>query len=155
MSNPTANPSMKWKILIIDDSPSSLQLLAEILLRQGYEVHSFSSGREALREAEALHPDLILLDVIMPDMDGFEVCRALKRKEALLDVPVIFLSALNEAKDIIEGFNAGGVDYVTKPFQVKEVKARVEAHIKIRSLQLELESHNRRLENLVQEKVVA
>lgn len=153
MADETASQTLKWKILIIDDSPSSLQLLAEILLRQGYEVHSFSSSREALREAEDLRPDLILLDVIMPDMDGFEVCEVLKKREALRDVPVIFLSALNEAKDIIKGFNVGGVDYVTKPFQVKEVKARVEAHLKIRELQLELESHNRRLENLVQEKV--
>jgi putative two-component system response regulator len=122
-------------------------------LRQGYEVHTFSSSREAVREAENLRPDLILLDVVMPDMDGFEVCRTLKKREAFQDIPVIFLSALNKAKEIVKGFEAGGVDYITKPFQIKEVKARVEAHLKIRGLQLELESHNRHLEDIVQVKV--
>ena len=151
MAARNADPSLRWKILIIDDSPSSLQMLAEILLRQGYEVHTVSSGREALREAEALRPDLILLDVVMPEMNGFEVCEALKKKETFQDTPVIFLSALNEAKEIIKGFEAGGVDYVTKPFQVKEVKARVEAHLKIRELQLELASHNRHQEDMAQE----
>ena len=148
MAARNADPSLRWKILIIDDSPSSLQMLAEILLRQGYEVHTVSSGREALREAEALRPDLILLDVVMPEMNGFEVCEALKKKETFQDTPVIFL---NEAKEIIKGFEAGGVDYVTKPFQVKEVKARVEAHLKIRELQLELASHNRHQEDMAQE----
>ena len=153
MANPTADSSMKWRILIIDDSPSSLQMLGEILLKQGYEVFSFSSGREALREAEGLRPDLILLDLILPEMDGFEICKALKKHEALLDVPVIFISAVDKAKDIVKAFTVGGVDYVTKPFQVKEVKARVEAHLKIRGLQLELEGYNRHLQELVQERV--
>jgi putative two-component system response regulator len=153
MADETTDQTMKWRILLIDDSPSSLQMLAEILLQQGYEVFPFAGGREALKEAENLHPDLILLDVVMPEMDGFEVCQALKKRDAMLDVPVIFLSALNKPEEIVRGFAVGGVDYVTKPYQVSEIKARVEAHLKIRGLQLELESHNRRLEDLVQEKV--
>jgi len=138
-------------LLIVDDSPENLSLLSGMLKQDGYKVRAFLDGRVALEKAPAAPPDLILLDVEMPQMNGYEVCAALKQHEVLRHVPVLFISALTDTADKLKGFTAGGVDYITKPFQAAEVRARVEAHLTIHRLQRDLERQNgelRRLESL-------
>ena len=138
-------------ILLVDDTPANLQLLSGILRQQGYKLRPAPSGKLALQAARTLPPDLILLDVRMPEMDGYEVCERLKADPALKDIPVIFLSALSETADKVKAFAAGGVDYITKPFQLDEVLARVETHLELqrqrRQVQESYESL-RRLESL-------
>jgi two-component system, sensor histidine kinase and response regulator len=138
-------------ILLVDDTPANLQLLSGMLRQQGYKLRPAPNGKLALRAARTLPPDLILLDIRMPEMDGYEVCERLKADPALKEIPVIFLSALSETTDKVKAFAAGGVDYVTKPFQLDEVLARVETHLAIqrqkRQLQESYESL-RRLEAL-------
>ncbi len=140
-------------IMIVDDTRANLQLLQDMLQTRGYRVVAFPGGALALKAAAKRPPDLILLDVRMPEMDGYEVCRRLKADPALRDIPVLFVSALRETADKVRAFAAGGVDYVTKPFQAEEVHARVDTHLRLQSLQKTLEEHNRHLEALVQEKV--
>jgi DNA-binding response OmpR family regulator len=123
-------------IMIVDDNPVNLELLDEMLQQRAYEVRSFLRGRLALAAAEQEPPDLILLDVTMPEMSGYEVCEQLKSNTGLSGIPVIFISALNATEDKIKGFQAGGVDYISKPFQFEEVHARVETHLKLRRAQL-------------------
>lgn len=119
-------------IMIVDDNPANLKLLEDMLLQNGCEVRSFPRGRLALAAAEEELPDLILLDVNMPEMNGYEVCQQFKSNPRLSDVPVMFLSALNSTEDKVKGFRAGGVDYISKPFQLEEVQARVETHLQLR-----------------------
>lgn len=126
-------------IMIVDDTPQNLRLLGDMLKDKGYDVRPAPSGKVALRAAAADPPDLILLDIDMPDMDGYEVCRRLKQDVRLKKVPVLFISALNELEDKVKAFNAGGLDYVTKPFQFDEVDARVKTHLELRRFQAELE----------------
>jgi putative two-component system response regulator len=126
-------------ILAVDDTPASLRLLTDILSGEGYSVRSAINGELALKAAMAQPPQLILLDVNMPGMDGFEVCRRLKQEQKLHDVPVIFVSALSETPDKLKGFDIGGVDYVTKPFQREELLARVRTHLELYGLQNHLE----------------
>src|SRR5580658_6598970 len=135
--------------MIVDDNPANLKLLEDMLLREGHEVRSFPSGRLALAAAMKNPPDLILLDINMPEMDGFEVCERLKSTQELSDIPVIFLSALNETEDKVKAFQHGAVDYISKPFQFEEVHARVETHIKLHDLQQALKFQNERLEEAV------
>ena len=116
-------------ILVVDDTPANLQLLVSNLSQHGYHVRAVTDGRLALMAANAAPPDLILLDVMMPNMDGYQVWQALKADEKLKDIPVIFISALDETMDKIKGFRSGGADYVSKPFQFDEVLARVETHL--------------------------
>lgn len=116
-------------ILVVDDTPANLQLLVSNLSQHGYHVRAVTDGRLALMAANAAPPDLILLDVMMPNMDGYQVCQAIKANEKLKDIPVIFISALDETLDKIKGFRSGGSDYVSKPFQFDEVLARVETHL--------------------------
>jgi len=118
-------------ILIVDDVPANLKVLGDILKGEGYKVRPVPNGNLALQVAEKEKPDLILLDIMMPDMNGYEVCSRLKGNPKLNDIPVIFISALNDTKDIVKALNSGGVDYITKPFQAEEVKARVATHLKI------------------------
>jgi DNA-binding response OmpR family regulator len=139
----------KANIMAIDDQPANLKLLEEMLQRQGYAVRSFPLGRLALAAAAQRPPDLILLDITMPEMSGFEVCERLKSVRNLARIPVIFLSALNEKEDKVRAFRAGGVDYITKPFQFDEVQARVETHLALHRLQAELKEQNEHLEELV------
>src|SRR5919199_3073156 len=113
-------------ILVVDDTPNNLRLLATMLTEQGYEVRSVINGPMALMAAQAAPPDLILLDINMPQMSGYQVCQHLKAVEQTRDIPVIFISALTEALDKVKAFGVGGVDYITKPFQLEEVLARVE-----------------------------
>ncbi|MCP4196458.1 MAG: response regulator, partial [Proteobacteria bacterium] len=134
------NNGYREKILIADDMPENLRLLSGVLAGKGYEVRPVPSGRLALSGALATPPDLILLDIRMPGMGGYEVCEQLKADERTRDIPVIFISALNETVDKIRGFSAGGVDYITKPFQEGEVLARVRVHLSLRNMQRSLEN---------------
>ena len=152
MSEPLAIPG-RGTILVVDDLPENVTLLARMLGRRGYRVRTAHSGPQALLVAAAEPPDLILLDISMPEMDGFEVCRRLKEQPSLREVPVIFISALTETEGLVEAFHRGGVDYITKPFQIEEMEARVETHLKLRRAQAELERYNHYLEQLVDEKV--
>jgi two-component system sensor histidine kinase/response regulator len=136
-------------IMIVDDNPANLRLLEDMLLQKGHEVHSFPVGRLALAEAVQNPPDLILLDINMPEMNGYEVCQRLKSDERLADIPVIFLSALSEIQDKVKAFGSGGVDYISKPFQIEEVHARAETHLKLHHLQRALKLQNERLEEAV------
>ena len=140
-------------IMIVDDNPANLKLLEDMLRHDGYEVRSFPRGRLALAAADQDPPDLILLDVNMPEMNGYEVCERLKAHPGLAAIPVIFLSALNEIEDKIKGFRVGGVDYVTKPFHFEEVQSRVGAHVRLRCLQKQIQNDKSRLEDLVEMQV--
>lgn len=142
-----------FNILIVDDTAANLQILSSILRAQGYKVRPVPSGKLALKAVEKQIPDLILLDIMMPDINGFELCRELKRNPVFSEIPVIFISALTQVDEKVEAFNAGGVDYVTKPFNLEEVQARVATHLKIRQLQLQLEERNKNLQSLVMEQV--
>ncbi|HTZ60312.1 MAG TPA: response regulator [Acidobacteriaceae bacterium] len=120
------------RIILVDDSAASLLLLEDILEKRQYRVQSFARGALALDAIQRLPPDLVLLDVNMPEMNGYELCEQLKANPQLRDIPVIFISALHETVDIVKGFRAGGADYISKPFQIEEVQARVETHLKLR-----------------------
>ena len=126
-------------ILIVDDEIPNLKLLAEFLGHAGYQVRSTEKPQLAIDSALAKPPALILLDVRMPEMDGFEVCKRLKQDERTRDVPVIFISALQDVQDRIRGFEVGGVDFISKPIQKEEVLARVRTHTELRNMQLNLE----------------
>lgn len=127
------------EILVVDDTLDNLELLNEILSKQGYNVRPASSGQVALRYLSVRDPDIILLDVKLPDIDGFEVCRRLKSIEKNRDIPVIFISAFGEITEKMRGFEAGGVDYITKPFDSREVLARVRIHLRLKELNESLE----------------
>lgn len=129
----------KPTILIVDDTPANLGLLASMLAKKGYQIRVAPSGRLALQFVARNQPDLILLDIIMPDMDGFEVCRRLKENPSWQMIPIIFISGVNDTDGKLRSFGAGGVDYITRPFQCAEVEARVETHIKLRLYQKQLE----------------
>lgn len=127
------------EILVVEDTPASLELLVQLLGGAGYTVRPAQEGRMALRSAQASPPELILLDVRMPGLDGYEICRRLKDDPRTRDVPVIFLSALRESDDKLHGFAQGAVDYIAKPYQPEEVLARVRTHVELRRLQTRLE----------------
>lgn len=133
-------------ILVVDDVPANLGVLLDFLGDAGFEVLVAESGAGALDQIQYSKPDIVLLDVLMPGLDGFEVCRRLKADPELRDIPVIFMTALSETVDKVNGFEAGAVDYVSKPVQPEEVLARVQAHLEIRRLQRVLEEKNRELE---------
>ncbi|WP_409028983.1 response regulator [Gracilimonas sediminicola] len=125
-------------ILIVDDTPANLRLLSHVLTKEGYEYIEASNGHEAIELAKKHEPDLILLDIMMPDISGFEVVKRIKSNQLLEDTPVIFLSSLSDTEDKVQGFKYGGVDYITKPFQKEETLARIKTHLQIRSLQKQL-----------------
>jgi len=141
----------KGNILVVDDVPDNLRFLSATLTRRGYEVRSAINGAMALIGARTTLPDLVLLDIMMPEIDGYKVCEQLKADPQTRDIPVIFLSALDEVVDKIKAFEVGGIDYITKPFQVEEVLARVENQLTIRKLQRQLQQKNRELEHSNQE----
>ncbi len=138
-SEKTAPP--KGEILIVDDNPINLRLLTRILMDRNYAVRAVLNGERALSAVTAAFPDLILLDVMMPEMDGYEVCRRLQADAQTREIPVIFISALEDTKDKVKAFEVGGVDYITKPIQVAEVLARVEAHLALRRARHELQQN--------------
>ena len=147
--------SNKGNILIVDDQPENLKVLTSMLTEQGYQVQPAISGQLALKAARKEPPDLILLDILMPDMDGYEICERLKAEEQTRDIPIIFLSGLVETDEKVKAFVAGGVDYVTKPFRGAEVLARVETHLSLRNMQKQLEEQNIRLEQKIAERLRA
>ncbi len=136
----------KADILIVDDTVYSRRLFSTLLAQAGYQVRTAQDGLTALEIVKKAPPDLILLDILMPEMDGIEVCQRLKNNDRTRDIPVIFISALGEMIDKVKGFEAGGVDYITKPFQVEEILARVETHLAVHQLQKQLESKNAQLQ---------
>ncbi|MEZ4867420.1 MAG: response regulator [Caldilineaceae bacterium] len=138
-------PTQPNIILIVDDNPTNLDVLFTYLTSAGYKVLVAENGAVALRRARYTKPDLILLDVMMPDVNGFEVCRALKEDSATREIPIIFMTALTDVADKVRGFEVGAVDYITKPLQYKEVLARVSTHLTLRNLQRELETANQEL----------
>lgn len=152
-------------ILVVDDNPENLEVLKSILTRQNYTVRAANNGEIALKSIYAYPPDLILLDICMPGLTGFDVCKILKEEEKTRDIPVIFLTALADSQDIVTGFETGAVDYITKPFHSIELLKRVETHLELKNQHLileqkvkertkELEEKNRLLENALEEKKV-
>ena len=142
----------KGKLLVVDDDPSARQTLSALLSQEGYETRCVPDGKTALMFAEADPPELILLDIRLPDLDGFEVCRRLQGSEKTGRIPVVFLSSLDDLGDKIRGFESGGVDYITKPFQAAEVLARVETHLALHRLRQQAETQNVVLDAMVQER---
>jgi two-component system, sensor histidine kinase and response regulator len=140
MRGPSSSELSGPGILVVDDTPANLQMLADMLKRRCYRARPVPSGRLALQAAKADPPDLILLDINMPVMDGYQVCAELKKDPALADIPIIFISAYGETMDKVRAFGAGGVDYITKPFQVEEVEARVAVHLQLRQQRRALEA---------------
>jgi PleD family two-component response regulator len=138
-------------ILIVDDTPENLTVLRQMLAEQNYMVRPALNGEIAIKAVNTSSPDLILLDIRMPGMDGYEVCKQLKSDEKTSGIPVIFISALNELDDKIKAFSLGGVDYITKPFQAEEVLARVKTHLTLRSLQKSIEDKNAQLQKALDE----
>jgi two-component system sensor histidine kinase/response regulator len=151
--NETNAPSAS--ILIVDDTPFNLRFLSDILSREGYVTYTASDGEQVLQLAQTLPLDLVLLDIMMPGLSGYEVCSELKANEKTRDIPVIFLSALNQELDKVQAFAVGGVDYITKPFQVKEVLARIETHLTLRRLQKSMEEKNISLQQEIAERKLA
>lgn len=151
MTDQTIHDAEQYEILVVDDTLDSLRFLKLLLEKKGYRVRATSKGQHALQSVAAKLPDLILLDVKMPEMDGFEVCRHLKTDEYSRDVPVIFISALHDTLDKVKGFRAGAVDYITKPLEPEEVFARVEIHLALRALQKRLEDRNIQLQKAMDE----
>lgn len=146
--------SQTISILVVDDLADNLQILATTLSKQGYQVRCAKNGSAALRGASTIQPDLILLDIKMPDLDGYEVCQQLKANKETCDIPVIFLSALDDVLDKVKAFEVGGVDYISKPIQVKEVLVRVKNQIALQLAKAEITELNQDLERRVQERTI-
>lgn len=144
--------NVKGNVLVVDDTPQNLDLLSEILTSDGFDVRPAKSGGLALLSARTILPDLILLDIMMPDMDGYEVCRRLKKDLQMRDVPVIFISAMDDSVDRVKAFEVGGVDFVSKPFHAEEVLARVRTHLALRRAHIKLENQKARLEQEIAER---
>lgn len=145
------SPKIKFNgadILIVDDTPINLRALAHILTKEGYKVRKALNGQMALTACQTTLPSLILLDILMPDIDGYEVCSRLKANERTREIPVIFLSALDEPSDKAKAFNAGGSDYISKPFQVEEILARVATQLDVQHLKRQLSEREARVEKL-------
>ena len=140
------------RILIVDDTSLDVELLTDILINNGYQVRAVSNGHQALSSVAFEVPDLILMDIKMPDIDGYEVCQRLKSDEKNSNIPVIFISALDESEDIVKGFNAGGVDYIAKPFQASQILARIKMHLALHSMHKKLEAQNTRLQQEIDER---
>lgn len=145
-------PTKTEDILIVDDTLDNLHLLSRMLTRQGYNVRKALNGAMALTAAQTVAPDLILLDIMMPEMDGYEVCQRLKADPNTAEIPIIFLSALDDVLDKVKGFQVGGVDYITKPFQFEEVLARVQNHLALRAAEQQIRLLNTALEQRVLER---
>ena len=148
-TNPSPKPTSLGDILVVDDIPANLEFLSTVLTQKGYKVRSALSGQTAIKVAKAAQPDLILLDIKMPEMDGYEVCRLLKADPLTQEIPIIFLSALDQTNDKVKSFSLGGVDYIPKPFQAEELLARVGNQLKLRSAQAQIQKLNAELEQRV------
>ncbi|MFL6671537.1 MAG: response regulator [Burkholderia ambifaria] len=142
-------------VLVVDDTAANLALVVDTLEAEGLSVAVARDGHEALRRAELVKPDLILLDVMMPGLDGFQTCRALKDNPVTRDIPVIFMTSLTQTEDKITGFRVGAMDFVTKPLQMEEVAVRVQMHLKLHALQRLQQEQNARLEEEIKTRVQA
>ncbi|WP_413160574.1 response regulator [Capilliphycus salinus ALCB114379] len=149
--NPLKEVSYKADILVVDDTPANLRLLSKMMTEYGYNVRQAINGKMALTAVQAVKPDLILLDINMPDMNGYEVCEKLKSNEETASIPVIFLSALDDALDKVKAFQVGGADYVTKPFQLEEILVRIQNQLTIQNLQNQLLHQNHQLKTALNE----
>ncbi len=152
MTNSRPEVGEKKKILIVDDVARNIQILGNILSSNGYQIAYAQNGRQALKITNTQNFDLILLDIMMPEMDGYEVCKHLKKSEQTASVPVIFLTAKADMESIVKGFETGGQDYITKPFNSSELIARVKTQIQLQDQKLQLEKNNIELENKVRER---
>jgi len=152
MSEQLQNENNKNNILVVDDTIANLYLLTELLKENGYEVRPAPNGNLALRAVKSRPPDLILLDIMMPDIDGYEVCRRLKAAKYSQNIPVIFISAIGETMDKVKAFNVGGVDYITKPFEQEEVLVRIKTHLAVSIMQQKLELQNIQLQQEITER---
>lgn len=152
MSEDQKPTSAQEDILVVDDTPANLRLLSDLLTQQGYRIRPATDGALALKSAAAKAPDLILLDVSMPGMDGYEVCRRLKADEKSSRIPIIFISAFGDTRQKVKGFEVGGLDYITKPFEAEEVLARVRTHLRLRRAEQALREAHDTLELRVQER---
>jgi DNA-binding response OmpR family regulator len=141
-----------YNILIVDDVPNNIKILANILNCEEYKLFFATNGRNALDKIKNTSFDLILLDIMMPEMNGFEVCQQVKNNSETTDIPVIFITALSDTRDKVKGFATGGIDYITKPFQSEEVLARVDTHLQLRSVQKNLQANNVCLQNEIEER---
>ncbi len=150
MTSQASSPPSSALVLIIDDDPQNLKLLSYTLSEAGYRVALANSGRVALESLQRRRPDLVLCDVVMPDLDGYEVCRQLKANPQFCDIPLIFLTSRTSTQDLLKGFQAGAVDYVTKPFSQAEVLARVQTHTALKQAQDTIKTKNAELEQLNQ-----
>ncbi len=146
-----AGQGLDRSILVVDDNPDNLRLLEKLLTEQHYKARLATSGSRALATVRKEAPDLILLDIMMPGMDGFDVCRQLKSDEQTAQIPIIFISAVNETIDKVKAFSLGAVDYISKPFQEDEVLARVKTHLTLSILQRQMEKKNAELEKALAE----
>ena len=145
-------PGRKGKILVVDDTLTSIDMVRSALEDEGYQIIVATSGEKAIERAKLTSPDLILLDVLMPAIDGFETCRQLKAREKTRDIPVIFMTGLTAAENKIEGFEAGGVDYVTKPLEIEVVLSRIKTHLALCAAHAELKTQNERLRDEIAER---
>jgi len=134
-------------ILIADDNPDNLKVLGSMLEQYGYSIRVATNGNQAYSSIKALPPELILLDIHMPGLDGYELCEKLKQDTQFADIPVIFISALSETYNKVKGFELGAVDFIVKPFELEEVKVRVNTHMKLRQQMLEIQSSNKSMVN--------
>ena len=146
-----STPVIAADILIVDDTPMNQRLLSHVLVQSGYQTRIASNGKQALETVQQAHPDLVLLDIMMPEMTGYDVCEQLKADPSTSNIPVIFLSALDATEDKVRAFTVGGVDYITKPFQIEEVLARVETHLSLQGLRRQLQQANKDLEQKLDE----
>jgi putative two-component system response regulator len=140
-------------IMIVDDTPENLQVLSAMLSRKGYAISAFPRGKMALAAAERKLPDLVLLDINMPEMNGYEVCEVFKSRSALKDIPIIFISALSDTDDKVRALKSGGVDYISKPFQMEEVYARVDTHLQLHNAQKVMRQFNEQLKVKVAQQI--
>ncbi|PZV17358.1 MAG: diguanylate cyclase response regulator [Pseudanabaena sp.] len=154
MQLPEALPKKEY-ILVVDDTPHNLHLLITMFTRRGYEVIGVSDSLAAVSTVKTEMPDLVLLDINMPNMNGFQVCEQLKSIDVICNIPVIFISARDEVLDKVQAFTVGGVDYITKPFQIAEVLVRVENQLTLRRLQRQLQEQNERLKKEISSRIIA
>ncbi len=143
------NPGRKALIMMVDDTPANLSVLSDLLCARGFKISVAEDGESALEQLQYVRPDLILLDVLMPRLDGFTTCRRLKERPETKDIPIIFMTALTDTVEKVKGFELGAVDYITKPFQQEEVLARVSTHLALQQLKARLEESEARLERII------
>ncbi len=144
--NTTQNNTHNGDIFLVDDNPDNLRLLSKLLIDNNYKIRTALNGKMAIMSATALPPDLILLDINMPDFNGYQVCEKLKQDQKTAAIPIIFISALDDVLDKVKGFQVGGVDYITKPFQAEEVLMRIKTHLTLRKLQQKIQDKNEQLQ---------